>query len=513
MPRTRRAGASRVVLCHAAGAARARETRILEGGRAARPPSLALIARRSFPLASGGRGAGLIPDGDHTSARETPPADERAASPHPRPFRVARLSRPSPETLSAPAPREPAPYRTRRDDGDHRPGDARRGRRAPCGPRPRPRAQAHGASPGRAPRVPCCARLEPTATRSPSRRGVDRRSRDDQTLTRTTPPSLLALTPPNLPPSLPVRRHPCVPRVAASSDKAVAAAVSAAECELDNFQRVSVLAEALPYLQRFAGQTIVVKYGGAAMTNEGLKDRVIKDLVLLSTVGIRPILVHGGGPEINQWLAKVGIEPVFKKGLRVTDADTMEIVEMVLVGKVNKSLVSLINTAGGRAVGVCGKDGNTLRGKVRDPEWGFVGDVTSVDTSVLQQLVDSGHVPVVATVAMDETGQALNVNADTAAGELAASLGAAKLILMTDVPGVCTDKDDPSSLIRTLSIAETRELVKDDVIAGGMIPKVECCVKSIAQGVKSAHIIDGRAPHSLLLEILTDEGAGTMITG
>ena len=302
-------------------------------------------------------------------------------------------------------------------------------------------------------------------------------------------------------------------RVAASSDKAVAVAVSAAECELDNFQRVSVLAEALPYLQRFAGQTIVVKYGGAAMTNEGLKDRVIKDLVLLSTVGIRPILVHGGGPEINQWLAKVGIEPVFKKGLRVTDADTMEIVEMVLVGKVNKSLVSLINTAGGRAVGVCGKDGNTLRGKVRDPEWGFVGDVTSVDTSVLQQLVDSGHVPVVATVAMDETGQALNVNADTAAGELAASLGAAKLILMTDVPGVCTDKDDPSSLIRTLSIAETRELVKDDVIAGGMIPKVECCVKSIAQGVKSAHIIDGRAPHSLLLEILTDEGAGTMITG
>jgi acetylglutamate kinase len=302
-------------------------------------------------------------------------------------------------------------------------------------------------------------------------------------------------------------------RVAAASDKAVAAAVAAADCELDNFQRVSVLAEALPYLQRFAGQTIVVKYGGAAMTNEGLKDRVIKDLVLLSTVGIRPILVHGGGPEINQWLAKVGIEPVFKKGLRVTDADTMEIVEMVLVGKVNKSLVSLINTAGGRAVGICGKDGNTLRGKIRDPDWGFVGDVTSVDTSVLQQLVASGHIPVVATVAMDDTGQALNVNADTAAGELAASIGAAKLILMTDVPGVCTDKDDPSSLIRTLSIAETRELVKDDVIAGGMIPKVECCVKSIAQGVKSAHIIDGRAPHSLLLEILTDEGAGTMITG
>ena len=256
-----------------------------------------------------------------------------------------------------------------------------------------------------------------------------------------------------------------------------------------------------------------MKYGGAAMTNEGLKKRVIQDLVLLSTVGIRPILVHGGGPEINEWLKKVGIEPKFNKGLRVTDADTMEIVEMVLVGKVNKSLVSLINVAGGRAVGICGKDGNTLRGKIRDPAWGFVGDVTSVNTDVLKQLVDTGVIPVLATVAMDATGQALNVNADTAAGELAASIGAAKLILMTDVPGVCVDKDDPASLIRTLTISETRDLVASEVIAGGMIPKVECCVKSIAQGVKSAHIIDGRAPHSLLLEILTDEGAGTMISG
>tara|TARA_B110000971_G_scaffold43069_1_gene42515 strand:+ start:612 stop:1580 length:969 start_codon:yes stop_codon:yes gene_type:complete len=300
-----------------------------------------------------------------------------------------------------------------------------------------------------------------------------------------------------------------------AKSSALRAAVTSSDsaCELDNFQRVSVLAEALPYLQRFAGQTIVVKYGGAAMIDEGLKKRVIQDLVLLSTVGIRPILVHGGGPEINTWLTKVGIEPKFKNGLRVTDAETMEIVEMVLVGKVNKSLVSLINVAGGKAVGICGKDGNTLRGKIRDPEWGFVGDVTSVDTSVLKQLVDAGYIPVVATVAMDAYGQALNVNADTAAGELAASIGAAKLILMTDVPGVCIDKDDPGSLIRTLSISETRDLVATNVIAGGMIPKVECCVKSIAQGVKSAHIIDGRAPHSLLLEILTDEGAGTMITG
>ena len=304
----------------------------------------------------------------------------------------------------------------------------------------------------------------------------------------------------------PARRGP-------SARNLVVRAAAGDSCELDNFQRVSVLAEALPYLQRFAGQTVVVKYGGAAMTDESLKDRVIKDLVLLSTVGIRPILVHGGGPEINGWLKKVGIEPKFLNGLRVTDAATMEIVEMVLVGKVNKSLVSLINCAGGRAVGMCGKDGNTLRGKIKNPELGFVGDVTSVDTAVLSQLVSSGHIPVVATVAMDSSGQALNVNADTAAGELAASIGAAKLILMTDVPGVCTDKDDPGTLIRELTINESRDLVGDGVIAGGMIPKVECCVKSIAQGVKSAHIIDGRAPHSLLLEILTDEGAGTMITG
>jgi len=280
-----------------------------------------------------------------------------------------------------------------------------------------------------------------------------------------------------------------------------------------NFDRVSVLAEALPYLQRFAGQTIVVKYGGAAMKDPQLKDRVVRDVVLLSTVGIRPILVHGGGPEINQWLGKVGIEPKFLNGLRVTDADTMEIVEMVLVGKVNKSIVSLINCAGGRAVGLCGKDGNLLRARVRDESLGFVGEVTSVDTSVIKELVAAGNIPVVATVAMDESGQALNVNADTAAGEIAASIGAAKLILMTDVPGVCTDKDDPSSLVRELDITSSRKLIAEGVIAGGMIPKVECCVRSIAQGVKSAHIIDGRAPHSLLLEILTDEGAGTMIEG
>jgi acetylglutamate kinase len=273
-----------------------------------------------------------------------------------------------------------------------------------------------------------------------------------------------------------------------------------------------VLSEALPYLQRFAGQTVVVKYGGAAMKSEELKAAVIRDVVLLSTVGIRPVLVHGGGPEINAMLNRVGVEAKFLNGLRVTDAQTMEIVEQVLTGKVNKSIVSLISCAGGKAVGICGKDGNLLRGVVKSEELGFVGDVTQVDTRLIRELVNVGYIPVVATVAMDANGQALNVNADTAAGAIAAKLGAEKLILMTDVPGVCTDKDDPNTLIRELTMKETEEAIAKGVIAGGMIPKVECCMNSITNGVKSAHIIDGRAKHSLLLEILTDTGVGTVIT-
>lgn len=290
------------------------------------------------------------------------------------------------------------------------------------------------------------------------------------------------------------------------------AVVVSAEEEEENRTRVKVLSEALPYLQRFAGQTVVVKYGGAAMKSEELKAAVIRDVVLLSTVGIRPVLVHGGGPEINAMLDKVGIEPKFLNGLRVTDAATMEVVEQVLTGKVNKSIVSLISCAGGKAVGICGKDGNLLRGQVKSEELGFVGDVTQVNTSLIRELVSVGYIPVVATVAMDARGQALNVNADTAAGAIAAKLGAEKLILMTDVPGVCTDKDDPNTLIRELTMDETEKAISDGVIAGGMIPKVECCMNSITNGVKSAHIIDGRAKHSLLLEILTDSGVGTVIT-
>lgn len=275
----------------------------------------------------------------------------------------------------------------------------------------------------------------------------------------------------------------------------------------------------------------MIKYGGAAMTDPLLKVRalllmvtllvltthsqegVIRDLVLLSTVGIRPILVHGGGPEINGWLKRLNIEPKFLNGLRVTDAATMEVVEMVLVGKVNKSLVSLINKAGGSAVGMCGKDGNLLAARVLDPQLGLVGEVTDVNTSVLTGLVAAGHIPVVATVAADSAGEALNVNADTAAGEIAASLGAEKLILMTDVRGLLRDKSDAQTLIREINIAGVRRLVAEGIVAGGMIPKVECCVRALAQGVRATHIVDGRTPHSLLLEVLTDVGGGTMITG
>lgn len=278
--------------------------------------------------------------------------------------------------------------------------------------------------------------------------------------------------------------------------------------------RVSVLSEALPFIQRFQKKTVVVKYGGAAMKDESLKDGVIKDLVLLSCVGLRPVFVHGGGPEINQWLAKLGIEPKFEGGLRVTDDATMEIVEMVLVGKVNKSLVSLINKAGGIGVGLCGKDGRMITTRpTRGGSLGFVGEIASMNTDILKNIMESGGIPVIASVAADVNGQAYNINADTAAGEIAASLGAEKLILLTDVPGIMLDVKDPSSLIKEIDIKGMRKLIADGKVSGGMIPKVNCCVRSLAQGVHTASIIDGRLPHSLLLEILTDEGAGTMIVG
>ncbi len=276
--------------------------------------------------------------------------------------------------------------------------------------------------------------------------------------------------------------------------------------------RVRILSEALPHIQRFEGRTVVVKYGGAAMKDSSLKDKVIRDIIFMSCVGLRPVVVHGGGPEINSWLEKLNIEPQFKDGLRVTDAPTMDVVEMVLVGRVNKELVSLINQAGGRAVGLCGKDGNLITARpVATEGIGFVGEVSTVDARLVESLVNNGYIPVISSVAADETGQAHNINADTVAGEIAAALGAEKLILLTDTPGILQDYKDPSTLITKLSIQQARELINQGVVAGGMIPKVTCCVRSLAQGVRAAHILDGRLPHALLLEIFTDEGIGSMI--
>ncbi len=276
--------------------------------------------------------------------------------------------------------------------------------------------------------------------------------------------------------------------------------------------RVRVLSEALPYIQQFAGRTVVVKYGGAAMKDSNLKATVIRDVVFLACVGLRPVVVHGGGPEINSWLDKLGIEPQFKNGLRVTDAATMDVVEMVLVGRVNKELVSLVNQAGGLAVGLCGKDANLITARPQgQADIGFVGDVQSTNIKLLDSLVTAGYIPIVSSVAADESGQAYNINADTVAGELAAALGAEKLILMTDTPGILQDYHDLATLIPKLDIQEARRLIESGVVSGGMIPKVNCCVRSLAQGVRAAHIIDGRLPHALLLEIFTDAGIGSMI--
>ncbi|MBW4550539.1 MAG: acetylglutamate kinase [Aphanocapsa sp. GSE-SYN-MK-11-07L] len=280
---------------------------------------------------------------------------------------------------------------------------------------------------------------------------------------------------------------------------------------LNDSDRVQVLSEALPYLQAFAGRTLVVKYGGAAMKDDNLKEKVIRDIVLLSYVGMRPVVVHGGGPEINIWLEKLGIEPQFKNGLRVTDAQTMDVVEMVLVGRVNKELVSLINSAGGKAVGLCGQDGTLIQARPQGKDVGFVGEVQSIDIGLILTLVEKGYIPVISSVAADESGQAHNINADTVAGEIAAALGAEKLILLTDTAGILRDYHDPSTLIYRLDIQEARDLIAEGVVSGGMIPKVNCCVRSLAQGVRAAHIIDGRIPHSLLLEIFSDSGIGSMI--
>jgi acetylglutamate kinase len=283
--------------------------------------------------------------------------------------------------------------------------------------------------------------------------------------------------------------------------------------QIDAATRVQVLSEALPYMQKFAGRTIVIKYGGAAMKDDRLKAQVMRDVVFMACVGIRPVLVHGGGPEINTWLGKMNIEAKFKDGLRVTDAETMDIVEMVLVGRLNKQIVSLINQAGGSAVGICGKDGSLVTARqVDQTDIGYVGEVVMVNPAIVETLIGRQHIPVISSVAADDMGQSFNINADTFAGEIAAALGAEKLFLMTDTPGLMRDFHDPESLIAQLDIREARRLIDSGIVSGGMIPKLTCCIRSLAQGVRSAHIIDGRMPHSLLLETFTDTGIGTMLT-
>ena len=278
--------------------------------------------------------------------------------------------------------------------------------------------------------------------------------------------------------------------------------------------RVEVLSEALPYIQRFRGRRVVIKYGGAAMVRDDLRDAVFRDVALLASVGVEPVVVHGGGPEINQWLNRLSIEAVFQEGLRVTDPDTMDVVEMVLVGRVNKQIVNGLNRVGGRAVGLSGADGGLVQARTHgDGSLGLVGDVARVDPSVIIPLLEQGYIPVVSSVAPNHEGQPYNINADTVAGELAAALDAEKLVLLTDTPGILKDRDDPASLFRQLSLAEARALIDDAIVAGGMVPKTQCCIRALAQGVRAAHILDGRVPHALLLEVFTKTGIGTMVVG
>lgn len=277
-----------------------------------------------------------------------------------------------------------------------------------------------------------------------------------------------------------------------------------------------VLVEALPYIRRFAGRTVVVKYGGNALAGTSDHDALAlfaEDIVLMHTVGIRPVVVHGGGPQINDMLAKLNITSTFSQGLRVTDAETMQVVQMVLNGQVNPQIVSAINTHGNVAVGVSGIDGRTLQVTARKKELGFVGDIDKVRPHVIQGLLDDGFVPVLSTIGVDKDGQSFNINADTAAGAVAEALGAEKIIYLTDIAGLRRDIDDASSLIQRTTVSELQELISTGVISGGMIPKVDSCIQAVRGGVKSAHILDGRIAHVLLLELFTDHGAGTMITG
>ncbi len=285
------------------------------------------------------------------------------------------------------------------------------------------------------------------------------------------------------------------------------------EQHFSNAERAEVLTQALPYIQKYNGKVVVIKYGGNAMINEHLKEQVMEDIVLLSLIGVKTVLVHGGGPEISETMEKLGKEAVFVDGLRVTDKETIDIVQMVLAGKVNKSLVNLLEMKGGNAMGISGIDGRLIEAKVKNEKLGYVGAITGVNIAPVWDLLEKGYIPVISTVGCDKDGNTYNINGDTAAAFIAGALGAERLIMMTDIAGILKDKDDPSTLIPELTIEEADTLKQDGIISGGMIPKVDCCIEAINKGVKNVIIMDGRVPHSILMEILTDEGAGTMVRG
>jgi acetylglutamate kinase len=281
--------------------------------------------------------------------------------------------------------------------------------------------------------------------------------------------------------------------------------------EYTNMQRAEVLVQALPYIRKYNGKIIVVKYGGNAMINEQLKQQVMEDMVLLHLVGVKVVLVHGGGPEITETMAKLGKQTQFVDGLRVTDKETVDIVQMVLAGKINKTLVNLLEMKGGKAMGISGMDGGLISAKMRDERLGYVGTVTGINAEPIFDLLEKGYIPVVSTLGCDKEGNTYNINGDTAAACIAGALGAERLIMMTDIAGILRDKDDASTLIPSVSVEQACQLYKDGIISGGMIPKVDCCIDAITRGVKKVIIMDGRVPHAILMETLTDEGAGTMV--
>ena len=280
--------------------------------------------------------------------------------------------------------------------------------------------------------------------------------------------------------------------------------------ELTNSQRAGVLVHALPYIQKYNNKIVVVKYGGNAMINEDLKNAVMSDIVLLKLIGMKVVLVHGGGPEITETLNAVGKKTEFVNGLRVTDAETANIAMMVLAGKINKSLVNLLNKFGAKALGLCGLDSQMIRAEKLDEKLGFVGKITHINEDPILDVLNMGYIPVIATVGYDDDGNVYNINADTAAARIAGKLRAEALISMTDIDGILRDKDDPSSLIHEINASEAPQLMREGIVSGGMIPKVECCIEAIRRGVKKVFIINGKIPHSILIETMTDEGIGTM---